>query len=86
MEMYVVFILKGSRFSGCVRKLIDFPHISILMDIMVVDVLDSWGMLLSRRWSAGLGGFLAWTLPMHTFPWDMVPSRYYAIEKRIIDM
>jgi hypothetical protein len=28
--------------------LIDFPHISVLMDILVIDVPDVWGMLLSR--------------------------------------
>jgi hypothetical protein len=28
--------------------LIDFPHISIFMDILVIDVPDAWGMLLSR--------------------------------------
>jgi hypothetical protein len=28
------------------------------MSIIVIDVLDAWGMLLSRSWSATLGGFL----------------------------
>jgi hypothetical protein len=39
--------------------LIDFPHISLLMDIVVIDVLDAWGMLLSRSWSSSLGVSLA---------------------------
>jgi hypothetical protein len=38
--------------------LIDFPHISLIMNIVVIDVLDAWGMLLSRSWSAALGSFL----------------------------
>jgi hypothetical protein len=38
--------------------LIDFPHINILMDIVVIDVPDAWGMLFSRRWPTALGGFL----------------------------
>jgi hypothetical protein len=42
--------------------LIDFPHISLLMDIVVIDVLDAWGMLLSRSWSSSLGGFLSMIL------------------------
>jgi hypothetical protein len=39
--------------------LIDFPHISLLMNIVVIDVPDAWGMLLSRSWSTALGGFLS---------------------------
>jgi hypothetical protein len=42
--------------------LIDFPHINILMDILVIDVPDAWGMLLSRTWSSALGGFLSMDL------------------------
>jgi hypothetical protein len=42
--------------------LIDFPYIKIIMDIVVIDVLDAWGMLLSRRWSTALGGFLSMDL------------------------
>jgi hypothetical protein len=42
--------------------LIDFPHINLLMNIVVIDVLDAWGMLLSRSWSASLGGFLSMDL------------------------
>jgi hypothetical protein len=62
----VVLIHKGSRSLGCVKDvevfLIDFPHISILMDILVIDVPDAWGMLLSRTWSSTLGGFLSMNL------------------------
>jgi hypothetical protein len=39
--------------------LIDFPHINLLMDIVVIDVLDAQGIFLSRSWSATLGGFLS---------------------------
>jgi hypothetical protein len=42
--------------------LIDFPHISILMDILVIDVPYSWGMILSRIWSTALEGFLSMDL------------------------
>jgi hypothetical protein len=66
MEMYAVLILKGSRFSRVCEDvevfLIDFPHISILMDIVVIDIPDAWGMLLSRSWSVALGGFLSMDL------------------------
>jgi hypothetical protein len=39
--------------------LIYFPHINLLMNIVVIDVLDAWGMLLLRSWFAALGGFLS---------------------------
>jgi hypothetical protein len=34
------------------------PDIMILMDIVVIDVLDSWGMLLWRKFVAHLGDSL----------------------------
>lgn len=33
-----------------------YPDIMIIMDTIVIDVLDAWGMLLSRKWVADLGG------------------------------
>jgi hypothetical protein len=40
----------------------DFPHIGLIMNIVVIDVPDAWGMLLSRSWAATLGGFLSMDL------------------------
>jgi hypothetical protein len=42
--------------------LIDFPHINVLMDILVINVLDSCGMLLLRTRFSSLGGFLSMNL------------------------
>ena len=44
-------------------KLAKYPYIHITMDILVIDVPDKWGMLLSRKWSADLGGWIqmGWT-------------------------
>jgi hypothetical protein len=42
--------------------LINFPHISYLMDMVVIDISNSWGMLLSRSWYTALGGFLSMDL------------------------
>ena len=39
-------------------KLVGYPDIGVTMDIMVIDVSDKWGMLLSRKWDASLGGFI----------------------------
>jgi len=33
-----------------------YHDIMIVMDIVVVDVLNAWGMLLSRKWTSDLGG------------------------------
>jgi hypothetical protein len=50
--------------------LVDFPHISILMNIVVIDVSDAWGMLLSRNWAATLGGFLSMDLTYAYIPME----------------
>jgi len=50
--------------------LVDFPHISILMNIVVIDVLDTWSMLLLRNWVATLGGFLSMDLTHAYIPME----------------
>ena len=47
-------------------KLAAYPNIGLTMDIVVIDVLDRWGMLLSRKWVASLGGSIQmdWTYAM----------------------
>ena len=45
-----------------------FPDIQIIMDIVVIDVPDAWGMLLSRKWAADLGGNLQMDLTYATIP------------------
>ena len=39
-------------------KLAKYPDINMTMDIVVIDVPDNWGMLLSRKWAATLGGHI----------------------------
>jgi hypothetical protein len=39
-------------------KLAFRPYFSFKMDMLVIDVPDSWGMLLSRKWGAHIGGCL----------------------------
>ena len=36
-------------------RLAKYPDIQITMDILVIDVLDKWRLLLSRKWGATLG-------------------------------
>jgi hypothetical protein len=63
METYVELILKGSNVYALCEDievfLIDFAHINLLIKIMVINVPDSLGMLLSRSWFVSLGGFLS---------------------------
>ena len=44
-------------------RLAKYPDIHITMDILVIDVPDKWGMFLSRKWGATLGGSIQmdWT-------------------------
>jgi hypothetical protein len=65
--------------------LIDFPHIIILMDIVVIDIPDAWGMLLSRSWSTTLGGFLSMDITHAHIPMGMTLFRYYTIKRKLID-
>ena len=46
-------------------KLAKYPDIDMSMDVVVIDVPDNWGMLLSRKWAATLGGYIQmnWTYP-----------------------
>jgi hypothetical protein len=44
---------RAIKFCGLIKdlkvSLVAYPNISILMDIIVIDVPDAWGMLLSRE-------------------------------------
>ena len=47
-------------------KLAAYPDIGVTMDIVVIDVPDIWGVLLSRKWVASLGESIQmdWTYAM----------------------
>jgi len=45
-----------------------YPDISVFMDVVVIDVLDAWGMLLYRKWVPSLGGSLQMDLSYATIP------------------
>jgi hypothetical protein len=47
-----------------------YPEMIFLMDIVVIGVLDVWGMLLSRKFAATLGGTLQMDLTYDTIPVD----------------
>jgi hypothetical protein len=40
--------------EGLEVHLADYPDLPIIMDIVVVDIPDIWGMILSREWVATL--------------------------------
>ena len=49
-------------------KLVKYPDIDMSMDVVVIDVLDNWGMLLSRKWAATLGGYIQMDWTYATIP------------------
>ena len=57
-------------------RLAKYPDIQITMDILVIDVPDKWGMLLSRKWGATLGGSIQmdWT-------YAIVPASDFSLVK-----
>jgi hypothetical protein len=54
--------------KGLQVHLAAFPNIMIEMDIVVIDVPDTWGMLLNRKTTAYLGGNLQMDLTYATIP------------------
>ena len=54
--------------KGLQVHLVAFPDIMIEMDIVVIDVPDAWGMLISRKTAADLGGNLQMDLTYATIP------------------
>ena len=49
-------------------KLAAYPNITFPMDILIIDVPDAWGMLLSRKWVATMGGNIQMDLSYATIP------------------
>ena len=49
-------------------QLVVYLDISVLMNVVVIDVPNAWGMLLSRKWSSSLGGNLHMDLFCATIP------------------
>jgi hypothetical protein len=49
-------------------KLTTYPNITFPMDVFVIDVLDAWGMLLSRKWAATMGATIQMDLSYATIP------------------
>jgi hypothetical protein len=45
-----------------------YPDISLLMDVIVIDVCDAWGMLFSRKWVVTLGENLHMDLSFSRIP------------------
>jgi hypothetical protein len=70
--------------------LLDFPHISLIMNIVMIDVPEAWGMLLSRSWVATLGGFLSMDLTYTHIPigdgtFEILYS-WQVVKKHVIDL
>jgi hypothetical protein len=63
---------KGIKVYGLMEglevHLADYPDFPLIMDIVVVDILDTWGMILSREWDDTLGESLQMDLSYATIP------------------
>jgi hypothetical protein len=68
--MYVPWIQGRVETHGIILnlqvKLASYPNITFPMDVLVIDVPDAWGMLLSRKWAATMGGTLQMDLTYAT--------------------
>ena len=62
-EVEVIGIILGLQLN-----LAAYTQITFQMDILVIDVPDAWGMLLSRKWGATLGGNIQMDLSYATIP------------------
>ena len=49
-------------------KLAKYPDINMTMDVVVINVLNNWGMFLSRKWVATLGGYIQMDWTYATIP------------------
>jgi hypothetical protein len=56
-------LIKDLKFS-----LTYFPDVSLLMDVVVIDIFDVWGMSLSREWDKTLIGSLQMYLSYTNIP------------------
>ena len=45
-----------------------YPNVEITMNVLVIDIPNVWGMLLSREWAAKLGGRIQLNLTYATIP------------------
>lgn len=54
------------------------PNISLLLDVVFIDIPNVWGMLLSRKWAATMGGQLQMVLAYVTIlQSDVTPFTLY---------
>ena len=51
-------------------RLVAYPNVDLTMTVLVVDIPPRYGMLLSRKWSATMGGSLQCDLSFSTFQVD----------------
>ena len=49
-------------------KLAAYPDVEITMNVLVIDIPDIWGMLMSREWTTKLGGSIQLDLTYAIFP------------------
>jgi ribonuclease HI len=56
-----------------------YPEFSFKMDVFVIDVPDAWGMLLSRKWGAHMGGCINMDLSFATIPYPSPSTEHFRL-------
>jgi hypothetical protein len=60
-------------------KLAFHPDFAFEMDVLVIDVPDAWGMLLSRKWGAHMGGCINMDLSFATIPYPPPSTKSFRL-------
>jgi hypothetical protein len=60
-------------------KLAFHPEFTFKMDVLVIDVPATWGMLLSRKWGAHMGGCLNMDLSFATIPYPPPSTKNFRL-------
>ncbi|KAH9322070.1 hypothetical protein KI387_016709, partial [Taxus chinensis] len=54
--------------KGLVVQLVAYPGKNLKLDVVIVDCPTKWGMLLSRKWAASVGGIVQMDMYFSTIP------------------
>jgi hypothetical protein len=62
-------------------KLAFHPEFIFKMDVLVIDVPSAWGMLLSRKWGAHMGGCLNMYFSFATIPYPPPSTKNFRLSR-----
>ncbi|KAH9311489.1 hypothetical protein KI387_026524, partial [Taxus chinensis] len=68
---------------GLVVQLAAYPDKNLKLDVVVVVFPAKWGMLLSRKWAASVGGSVQMDMSYTTIPIDGILVKLYGEKKML---